>query len=99
MALRLIPPRRRCWYCRRWGRFGFVPNRLPCQAPQCKDNEACFARYRYRMYVRDLRALLHCPDCGNTSTPGIVITGGDALSGPLGDPCDSDFHPQNGYVL
>lgn len=41
-----------------------------------------------------------CPACHNPpERPGVVVVGGDALSGPLGDPCDSDFHPENGYAL
>jgi hypothetical protein len=36
-----------------------------------------------------------CPKCGNPpDSPGIEITGGDALSGPFGDPCEDFFHPE-----
>jgi hypothetical protein len=100
----LLPKKRRCWYCRRIGRFGFVSGRASVLAPQCAKDKACFARARYRSLVETLRTLAACPDCMNLAGegPGIVpsyTAAGWNGRGPDGDPCDSDFHPENGYVL
>lgn len=96
--------RKRCWYCGRKGRFGFKRDRYPGQGKECKNDQACFARVRYRSLVQALRESYTCPDCYNIAGegPGIVpsyTAAGWNGRGPDGDPCDSDFHPENGYVL
>lgn len=96
--------KRRCWYCKRVGRFGWKKGRPPCVSPECKNDEKCFARARYRSLVRELREASTCPDCYNAQKdgPGIVpsyTAAGWNGRGPDGDPCDSDYHPENGFVL
>ncbi len=88
--------RRRCWYCKRVGRFGWKPGRAPLLCDECRNDKACFARAEYRDAVRKLRTQPWCPSCQNTvdEGPGGVMTGYWSA-----DPCGSDFHPENGYVL
>jgi hypothetical protein len=40
----VIPFRKRwCWYCRREGRFGWKRSRGAWQAPECANDQKCFA--------------------------------------------------------
>ncbi len=97
--------RKQCWFCRRIGRFGFIEAEWSSEEYECKKGSACLDRYNYRNLVETLRtSCLRCPDCLNLPEegPGIVpsyTAAGWNGRGPDGDPCDSDFHPENGYVL
>ncbi len=39
---------KRCWYCKREGRFGFRTATYPSGSPVCKNDPACFARAAIR---------------------------------------------------